>query len=241
MTFDRLYTLEFVSGDDFDANLEKLVALLSQTTPNSLSLAPEVCVTNFSYDRFEEASRYAPLITQTVAKLSHDRAIALTMIEKEGARYLNRAKLFYKGRVHYARDKHKLFLLGDEHEYFSQGKHEDIAVFELNGIKVALLICFELRFVDIWKKVQGADVILIPAMWGRSRAEHLKALSKALAIMNQCYVVVSDSANADMAKSSAIISPFGGVVLDETKELLSQTLDTKEIKKMRRYLDVGIV
>jgi predicted amidohydrolase len=54
--------------------------------------------------------------------------------------------------------------------------------------------------------------------------------------MNQCYVVVSNSSDIEMASSSAIISPTGNVVMDDKQEAIEGTIDFREIKKMRRYI-----
>jgi len=54
--------------------------------------------------------------------------------------------------------------------------------------------------------------------------------------MNQCYVIVSNSSDADMASSSAIISPNGEVIQDDASDVIEGTVDFGEIKKMRRYI-----
>jgi predicted amidohydrolase len=54
--------------------------------------------------------------------------------------------------------------------------------------------------------------------------------------MNQCYVIVSNSSDEDMAGSSCIISPTGEVTKDDTKEAIEGRVDFREIKKMRRYI-----
>jgi predicted amidohydrolase len=54
--------------------------------------------------------------------------------------------------------------------------------------------------------------------------------------MNQCYVIVSNSADSDMASSSAVIAPTGTVVMDDEQEAIEATIDLREIKKMRRYI-----
>ena len=77
---------------------------------------------------------------------------------------------------------------------------------------------------------------MIPARWGKARKAHLEVLSRALAIMNQCYVVVSNSSDEDMASSSSIISPTGEVTMDESVEVVEGNIDFREIKKMRRYI-----
>ena len=100
----------------------------------------------------------------------------------------------------------------------------------------AMLICFELRFKELWEQIEGADVVLIPARWGKLRKLHLEILSRALAVMNQCYVVIANSADEDMASSSAIIAPNGTMKMDDQSEVIEGMIDFREIKKMRRYI-----
>ena len=65
---------------------------------------------------------------------------------------------------------------------------------------------------------------------------HLEVLSQAFAIMNQCYVLVCNSANDDMASSSTIIHPWGEVTMDDEVEVISETIDLREVKKTRRLI-----
>ncbi|NCB10280.1 MAG: carbon-nitrogen hydrolase family protein, partial [Erysipelotrichia bacterium] len=87
---------------------------------------------------------------------------------------------------------------------------------------------------------KGADIILNPAMWGIKRKEHYETISKALALVNQSFVIASNSANDNMAKGSAIISPFGNVTKDDSKEKIEVLFDKDEIKKVRTYIDIGL-
>jgi len=43
-----------------------------------------------------------------------------------------------------------------------------------------------------------------------------------------------------MAKGSAIISPFGNVTKDDSKEKIEVLFDKDEIKKVRTYIDIGL-
>ena len=117
---------------------------------------------------------------------------------------------------------------------------EDIKIIEINGLKIATLICFELRFPQLWEKIKGADVILNPAMWGLKRKDHYESISKALALVNQCFVIACNSANDNMAKGSAIISPFGNVIKDDLKTKIEANFDKNEIKKVRTYINIGL-
>ena len=128
--------------------------------------------------------------------------------------------------------------MGNEDKYFTAGKLKDIRTFTINGVKYGLLICFELRFKEIWKRLEGVDIIVIPAMWGIERRVHLEILAQALAIMNQSFVVVANSANIDMAKSSLIATPWGNITKNNNLKLIVKKIDLKEVTKIRRLLSM---
>jgi len=236
----KLCSLLFQTTHCYDANLATLVSLVEKIPKNSLIVAPEVCLTGFDYDRFSEAQYFSHKATREIKEISQDKIIILTMIEKVGDEVFNIAKVIHNGEVVYQRAKAKLFKFGGEDKYFKEGSIEDFKIVEVDGIKIAVLICFELRFKDMWKKCEGADVIVTPSWWGVARGEHFKSFTKTLAIMNQCYVVASDSMNDDCSKMSAIINPQGEVLYNGNKPCLELEYNQKEIALMRRYMDVGI-
>jgi len=236
----NLVALQFKTTNNFEENLQKLVSLIEDFPSNSFILAPELCLNGYSYENMDKAVNITNQAIPLLKTLSKDKIIALTMTTKEDKKYFNTLFIFHKGEIVHTQSKYKLFQLGDEEKYFTSGDLKDIKIIEISGLKIATLICFELRFSELWKRIQGADIILIPAMWGKIRKEHLEALSKSLAIINQCYVVVSDSANDDMAKSSGIINPFGEEQRDDTKESITQKFASNLIKKMRKYINIGI-
>ena len=236
----NLITLQLKTSNNFNKNLSRLIKKIEKSPADSFILAPELFLTGYSYDRLEEASLLTKKAINILKFLSHQKIIAITMTTKKDNFFYNTLYIFNNGLIVHTQSKAKLFVLDDERKYFTQGDEKDIKIITINNIKIASLICFELRFVDLIKKVQGADIILIPAMWGKLRKDNFETLSKALAITNQCYVIASNSANCNMAKSSAIISPFGDVVKDDKKNMIQVKYDKKEIKKMRRYLNVGI-
>ena len=241
MTFNNLIALQFEYKDfAFEENFKRFSSLVRKSPKHSIICAPELCLSNFCYDDMNKAALFSKEVEKEVAELSKDRVLALTMLEKGGEEFVNRARVYFDGKLLYSREKHKLFEFGKEHLYFKRGKNEDIKLFEIDGVKFALLICFELRFVELWEKVKGADVVLIPSLWGKLRKKHLEILSNALSLANQCFVITANSANSNMAKSSSISDPFGEFYKDDRKEMLVKKFDKNLIKKMRRYLDVGI-
>jgi predicted amidohydrolase len=226
--------------NNYDKNLQTLLKLVNECDENSLIVAPEVCLTSYDYDNFQKALDFADVADQALKKVSKNKIIILTILQRSNGEVFNFAKVFYNGEIVYQRAKARLFRFGDEHKYMSEGSDEDIRIIEVAGIKIAIFICFELRFKELWKMSEGADVIAVPSWWGVSRTGHFKSFTKTLAIMNQCYVVASDSLDEECTKMSGIISPMGDEQRNIDKACLTIDYKPDEIKKMRRYMNVGI-
>ena len=235
-----LVSLQLKTSPNFEKNIQRLKKAISKTSKGSLIVAPELYLTGYSYNRLNEAVAITTQAIKILLSISKNKTIILTMTTKENNNYYNTLFIFHKGTILHKQSKNKLFVLNDERKYFTAGNSDDIKIINIDGIKIAALICFELRYIELWKKIQGADIIIIPAMWGKLRKENFQTLTRALAVANQCFVIASDSSNINMAKSSSIISPFGNVNLNDNKKIITQKLDLKEIKKMRRYLNIGI-
>ena len=236
----KLIALQIKTTSNFQKNLTHLKNLINLCEIKSLILAPELALSGFSYDRMEEAAQFSLKAIEEIKELSKDKTIALTFITKKENRFFNTLYIFHHQQIIHTQSKVKLFPLGNELEYFSSGKEEDIKIIEVNGLKIATLICFELRFPQLWEKVKGADIILNPAMWGIKRKDHYESISKALALVSQCFVIACNSADENMAKGSAIINPFGIVKKDDSKEIIEDFFDLNEIKKVRTYINIGL-
>ncbi len=236
----KLCSLLFKTTPNYEENLQTLLTLIKQTDANTLIVASEVCLSAYDYENFEAVLDFAEHAIDEIKKVSYDKIIILTMIERRDGEIFNFAKIFHNGKVVYERAKARLFRFGDEHKYMSEGKDEDIKIVEIDGIKIAIFICFEMRFKELWQKSEGADVIATPSYWGVLRTEHFKAITQTLAIINQCYVVASDSQNDDCTKMSGIINPQGEVQRNGNNPCLEVPYNEKEIELMRRYMDVGI-
>jgi len=228
-------TLQPKTLTTYQENLNYLMDYIKHSGAE-LIVAPELCLTNFDYENFEKVAAFSEKALEELLGLVSSQILLLTMTVKEGDVFFNRAFVIHEHKVVYAQDKHKLFKLGTEEKYFEAGEKEAIVSFEINGVSYAILICFELRFKELWKQIEGVDIVMIPARWGATRKEHLETLSRALAIMNQTFVVVSNSADEDMASSSAIISPWGEVTATDHVEVIEKIIDLKDVKRVRRLI-----
>jgi omega-amidase len=234
----EVVSLQLPIHQRYQENLDTLITFVEQNQDKSVIVAPEVCMSGFDYEHMETVAKFSVLALKSLKKIIDDQILVLTLIMKGKDSFVNQAVVIHRHKVVHKQNKVKLFTLGDEEKFFKAGSSRGIKPFEIEGVKYAILICFELRFKELWQKVEGVDIVLIPARWGLLRKTHLEVLSRALAVMNQCYVIVSDSSDSDMAKSSAIISPDGTVIQDDDALSIDGVIDLSEIKKMRRYISM---
>ena len=103
-----------------------------------------------------------------------------------------------------------------ESEWVSPGVIEAPQLLEINGLKVGLQTCYDLRFPEVSRVLvdAGADVLVIPAAWvpGPLKESHWTTLLRARAIENTVYVVAADQAAPVGIGHSAIIDPMGVTV-----------------------------
>lgn len=240
-TFKHLVALQFAyETKSLEENFQTLVSLIETSPNNSIITAPELCLSGYNYANLDKSAQFSQTIIPKLLTLSSEKLIVLTLIEKKDDCFFNNLKVFYQGKIVHSRGKYKLFPLGEEEKHFSPGKKEEIQILTINGIKLAFLVCFELRFSELWKQIQGSDVICLPAFWGNQRKEHFRALTQTLAIMNQAYVIASNSADTSMASCSGVITPFGEEFRDDTKQRIQSELNLQEIQKMRKYIKIGL-
>lgn len=226
----RNVNVEFVELDydtqRYDDRLDYLLRVV-KNSQNSLIVASEVYLSDFDYDNIEQASSFSEFAIDKLKAAVENQIVIFTTIRKIDNVFVNQAIVINCHKIVHVQEKAKLFKLGDEDKYFIAGEMDKIKPFEINGLKIGILICFELRFKEFWKSLEGCDVVIVPAKWGIIRELHFKVLSNALAIMNQCFVVAHSSGDKDIVNSSMIYSPNGSLVKD---------IDLKEITKMRRYI-----
>ncbi|MBR3093027.1 MAG: amidohydrolase [Bacteroidaceae bacterium] len=168
---------------------------------------------------------------------------SMSVQTKEG-KYVNR---FYfvkpDGSITYY-DKHHLFTYGGEDKCYEAG--ESHVVVEWRGVRIMLLVCYDLRF-PIWSRNRNDyyDMIIYVASWPTSRIEAWRTLLKARAIENQCYVAgvnrVGSDPNCQYCGCSAIISPYGTVMEEcprDEASAASTDIDMESLDTFRKKFPV---
>ena len=84
--------------------------------------------------------------------------------------------------------KQRLFAFAGEHEVYTPGT--SATTLTIDGVRIGLLICYELRFAEVFAAVADqVDCIVLIANWPAARRPHWDALLRARAIENQCAVI----------------------------------------------------
>ncbi len=126
----------------------------------------------------------------------------------------------------------------------------DRSVIEIEGWKIGLSICYDVRFSELYLDYakQGVDVLAIPSAFLEPTGKaHWHVLMRARAIESQCYVVAAGQAGEHKGVGGArrrtyghslVVSPWGDVLVDmELQEgVRFVTLDEKLIKNMREQI-----
>jgi predicted amidohydrolase len=107
------------------------------------------------------------------------------------------------------------FSYAREHERYDAG--DEHVVVDVEGIRVALFVCYDLRFADeFWALAPETDAYVVVANWPTSRRHHWRSLLVARAIENQAYVVgvnrVGEGGGLDYVGDSMIVDPLGEVL-----------------------------
>jgi predicted amidohydrolase len=85
-------------------------------------------------------------------------------------------------------DKRHLYAHGGEDKFFERANERTI--FEYKGVKILLLVCYDIRF-PVWARNRSGhdyDIILAVANWPDIRIQYWDALIAARATENQCYI-----------------------------------------------------
>lgn len=204
---------------DPQANISRLTEEARNWPKADLYVLPEMFSTGFATHPegiAEEEAQCASLEWMRETAKAMDCALAGSIAtHTTDGKYVNRFHFVTPdGECHY--DKHHLFTYSGEHERFTAG--EEQVIVEWRGVRFRLIVCYDLRF-PAWSRNSGAgkdgkyDCLLCVASWPSVRSGAWKALVRARAIENQCFVAAVNRVGTDpsciYSGDSAIIDPYG--------------------------------
>ena len=210
-----------------------------------LLLLPELWATGYDLDRTTEYA--SPLDSGHFALMAglaqaHQLYVAGTALEANpGGKPFNTAALYGPdGHCAGAYRKVHLWAPLGEVEHMTPG--DEVQAFDLPWGRVAMAVCYDLRFPELWRGFAdaGAQLVLIPAEWPTRRVEHWRLLLRARAVENQIFVAGCNRAGVDadgeFGGHSAVLDPWARVLVEGSSEagLSVTTIELDEVVRARR-------
>lgn len=230
------------------AAVEKAIGEAAHTGADIVVL-PEMWNTSFYptnvQDLADDQGKRTQHVLMTLAKTYGIHIVGGSVaVRKENSVYNTTYIVNRQGHIVSTYDKVHLFAPGGEDAVFQAGNA--LSVFTLDGITMASIICYDLRFTE-WVRMaalQGAKVLFVPAAWPDVRIDHWQILNRARAIENQLVVVAVNQCGVagtlQFGGHSMIIDPLGNVLAEEEKEpaILTADVDVGAIDSIREDINV---
>jgi len=248
----RIYGIQAdLEWEDKDANFTKIRSLLDDGNiqPESLIVLPETFSTGFSMN-LKVTVRNEPGQTESfLSGLAKDRKCWVTggLIEptSDDQKGSNRSVTFSPdGKKFASYGKIQPAAVYRENEVHEPGNR--VEVFPLGGFLACPLICYDLRFPELFRigMQKGANLFIVIACWPKIRIGHWVSLLKARAIENQSYVVgvnrTGSDPNMEFGGNSVVIDPKGEILANagETESVLSMEIDSSLVAQWREEFPV---
>ncbi|WP_087973762.1 carbon-nitrogen family hydrolase [Oceanobacillus rekensis] len=248
-----VYQMDIVPGNP-EANrlkVEKWVKETAQREKPDVIVLPEMWTTAYTLESLADFAdtdgEPTTSFLQGLAKTYHINIIGGSIANiKNGNIYNTSLVVNREGKLVYTYDKIHLVPMLDEPAYLTGGT-EKVQLFELDGVKMGIIICYDLRFPELARilALGGAEVLYVVAEWPTARKDHWKALQIARAIENQFFVVscnrIGNYNGEDFAGTSMIIDPQGKILQigsETEEETLVESISLDLAKDIRKAVPV---
>ncbi len=245
--FLNIVALQFdIIWEDKEANFQKIRDMISRLDSKpDLIVLPETFATGFTMKSETFAESQMELTEKFLIEISKKTGAVIggSWMEKnpDGTPFNTFSIARPSGIITNRYHKIHPFSFAEEDKFFTAGEYTE--TLELNGFKISLLICYDLRFPEVFRKTAGTtDLYLVIANWPQARIEHWTTLLKARAIENQAYVLGVNRVGYAGRKqqlyhtgSSVLFDPYGSgeFAKGEKEDILKVRISSKEVKDLR--------
>ena len=229
---------------DWLSNLTDLDNLIGGGCGADIYILPEMFATGQYIDPSEVVQAMdGPIVEWLRDKASElNAAVCGTLPITENGCFYNRLCFAMPDGTIACYDKHHLFTNSGEALHFTPGKERVVVSFR--GLRILLLICYDLRFPVFSRNHDDYDAVIYPANWPQKRILAWDTLLRARAIENQCYAIGVNRSGSDelgfYPGHSAVISPYGEtlVMTDEHPQMVCADLDMEMLEHFRTKFPV---
>ncbi|PZF86524.1 carbon-nitrogen hydrolase family protein [Jiangella anatolica] len=243
----RVVLTQFSAGTDVAANLDTIRRLTDGVAADLLVL-PEAVMHDFGDPALPLGPVAQPLDGPFVATLAAVARSAGAVVVGGMFERSDDVDRPYNTLVAVGPDGALLATYRKAHLYDSFGYRESSrllagaavpAVFTVDGVRLGLLTCYDLRFPEQGRALvdAGADAFVVPAAWVRGplKEDHWQTLLRARAIENTVYVAAAAQTGRAYCGLTQLVDPLGVVVaaLGDEEGRLASSLDPARIAAAR--------
>jgi len=260
MTRLRVALVQLDAGSDPDANVAEAVRLADQAAAGGARLIalPEYLQFRGPDDGYRASARPIPgPFTDAFAAVARQRSVwilagSLAESGPPGRPYNTSVLIDPTGAITATYRKIHLFdvALDDgpadqESDRVTAGDRAVVA--DVDGAKLGLSICYDLRFPELYRALAaaGAQILAVPANFlERTGRDHWEVLLRARAIENGAFVIapaqVGGPASLPAHGRSIIVDPWGTIVAQAADEvsIIHAELDLDRVASIRRQIPV---
>lgn len=239
----KIGAYQFAVTSDMKHNMEIIEKAVRRASEEKVKLLvfPECALTGYpphdienpSEIDFEQLAVFYEQI-QTMA-INYDIYIIVGTIIRENKKYFNSAITFSPDCENIV--YHKRALWGWDKENFCVGNKSGI--FEIDGIKIGVRICFEVRFPEFFRELykEGTDlnIILFYDVSNKEdfeRYELIKSHIRTRAVENVCYTLTANTIRPYQTAPTALFDRSGYVLKElepNTEEMLIYDLNDTQL------------
>lgn len=216
---------------DRDSNIKKVRELLETCLSKRKAdfvFLPEVWTVGWDCRSFSSSAEilsksFAVTMLKSIAKKYRVNIIGGSIIEEKANNILaNTCPVINRnGELIATYEKNHLFSYYgcDEGKYITAGKNP--VIINLDGIKLGLSICYDIRFPELYRAYRkaGADILVNMAAWGASKKIPWDSMTTSRAVENQTYFVAltqtGDLADGSRNLGHSMIIDYKGDILEE--------------------------
>ncbi len=257
----KVAAIQMVSGPDLAVNLARARHWLEQAAAQGAELAalPEYfCLMGLADgDKLAVAEAAGDLnapIQQMLSRAAAELGLwliggTIPLQTAQPGRVRNACCVFGPDGAQVGRyDKIHLFRFDNGSESYDEGRvleagTEPVAV-QAGPLRVALSVCYDLRFPELYRSLGAVDLISVPAAFTYVTGQaHWELLLRARAVENQAYVIAPAQGGLHQNGRrtwghSMIVDPWGEVLgsVAEGEGLVVADVDAKRLGDVRRQL-----
>lgn len=201
--------LHLATRETPEATLGAALGLLEQVHRQGadLALLPELFPSGYRYSDAEKT----PFVLSELQAFAQKSGMVVAggVLERSGERYANRMYVLGpNGQMARYTKIHLIPAFGEPETMIPGG---ELVTLELQGFKVGLTICFDLRFPELFRAyaLGGANLFLVPSAWPLQRSYAWELFCKARAAENQAYLLAVNHAEEPFGAASLAIDPLG--------------------------------